>query len=312
MGGYNDTIGAEILHGIGAPVTGGNLRRLAAWAKAEGGSASFNPFNTTLNEPGATAYNSFGPGGKYHVRNYPNAAVGVKATDDTLLFTGGGQHYRELVAVLRNPNSTDAQFAAALGRSHWGTNPKLVAKILHAPGPVVVPGSTAAPANPLAATSGATAQTDCYWHIPFPGAKSDVCLDNVLWVGMIGAGGLIFLVGAAIVAVAAGAKNPAIRQAAETAAIAFPAGKIATGVKAAGAAAQSKTPKGKDAAREDAVFKEQGYDRQKVGSGPRRRDLQRVNRAVNSTSSAGATRPRPTRPAEKGPKRVATREEAGF
>lgn len=68
-----------------------NRRLLAAWARAEGGSAGFNPLNTTQPWPGATDYNSVG------VKNYPNGAAGIAATAATLV----NGHYNGIVADLR-------------------------------------------------------------------------------------------------------------------------------------------------------------------------------------------------------------------
>lgn len=63
---------------LAAPATRGNLELLAGWAKAEGGTASFNPLNTTFNLAGSTAYNSAG------VRNYLDGVQGICATALTL------------------------------------------------------------------------------------------------------------------------------------------------------------------------------------------------------------------------------------
>lgn len=82
---------------VHAPTTPGNLLGLLAWHAAEGGTAAFNPLNTTLWQPGSTAYNSFGPGGAYHVRNYPDPTTGVRAT--ALTIENG--HYPHVLAALR-------------------------------------------------------------------------------------------------------------------------------------------------------------------------------------------------------------------
>jgi hypothetical protein len=298
MGGYTDQVGADILRGIGAPVTAANLRRLRAWARAEGGSASFNPFNTTMGESGATNYNKVG------VKNYPTQPVGTQATVATLRLG----YYKQVVAALRDTNTTDAQFAAAVGSSPWGTSGKLIAKILNAPGPVSI--STATPsasAGTPQSSSGSTQAVTCYWHIPFPGASGDICLDNVLWIGMITGGGLIFLVGAAILAINVGAKNPAIRKTAETAMIAFPAGKIATSVKTATAA---RSAAGRQEAQTEHAFKREGYDRKRTST-TRSPAMKERERAVNSTSGA-RRKPVPPKPKVTTTRRVATRAEAGF
>lgn len=116
------TVYAPILRGIGAPVTPTTTRDLAAWQRAEGGSATYNPFNTTFGGFGGTNYNSVG------VKNYPTARAGIQATINTLL----NGRYGNLVRGLR-AGGAPARFASDLGASPWGTNGNLVAKILNTP-----------------------------------------------------------------------------------------------------------------------------------------------------------------------------------
>lgn len=109
---------AQILHGIGAPVTPQNLTFLNAWARAEGGSASNNPFNTTQHAAGAGTYNSVG------VRNYTSPQQGIAATVQTLL----NGRYGNILGALHQ--GRDARAAAdALANSPWGTG-SLVQRIL--------------------------------------------------------------------------------------------------------------------------------------------------------------------------------------
>ena len=79
MGAVSDRFYERVLEGIGAPVSSNALTLMRAWQRAEGGKASFNPFNTTQPWPGATAYNKVG------VRNYASESDGVAATTKTLL-----------------------------------------------------------------------------------------------------------------------------------------------------------------------------------------------------------------------------------
>jgi hypothetical protein len=131
---------AAVLHGIGAPVTAANLHALLAWQRAEGGSARFNPFNTTQPARGATNYNSIG------VRNYTSYQQGLQATIATLK----NGHYGGVLAALhqgRNPLAV----AAAVGASPWGTSGALMASILHGKLPAVNPAaaSSSVPSMPL-------------------------------------------------------------------------------------------------------------------------------------------------------------------
>jgi len=53
----------RILMSVGAPVTPENLKFFDAWARAEGGGAENNPFNTTLRSSSSIGnYNDLGGG----------------------------------------------------------------------------------------------------------------------------------------------------------------------------------------------------------------------------------------------------------
>lgn len=105
-----------LLPKIGARPTKRNLWAFVAWAQAEGGSADFNPLNTTLHKPGATDYNSVG------VKNYTSLAQGVEATAETLNY--GADHglygYKPIRKRLRG-NSWAVLTLRAVERSVWGT-----------------------------------------------------------------------------------------------------------------------------------------------------------------------------------------------
>lgn len=119
---------------VGAPLTPETRRFFDAWRQAEGGTASFNPFNTTQPAPGATSYNSVG------VRNYPSLEEGVQATADTLR----NGYYRPLLSDLQHGASA-VQLARDVAASPWGTGSGVL-RVLGAGG--------AAPAQLPAAASG--------------------------------------------------------------------------------------------------------------------------------------------------------------
>lgn len=121
-----------ILKGIGAPDTPQNELFVNDWAKAEGGSAENNPFNTTQPVPGALGnYNSVG------VKRYASPQQGIAATLATLK----NGRYGSILQALRQ--GTDAKASArALAGSPWGTG-ALVLKMLGG-----TPG--ASPASPMA------------------------------------------------------------------------------------------------------------------------------------------------------------------
>jgi len=122
--GSDDAFYSRILTGIGAPATPENRRFLYAWRAAEGGTAAFNPFNTTQGAPGATNYNAAG------VKNYTSEEQGVSATVKTLL----NGRYGEIISALRDGGPGAPQAAAqALARSPWGTG-ELVLRVLRGRG----------------------------------------------------------------------------------------------------------------------------------------------------------------------------------
>lgn len=100
----------DVLRAIGAPASAANVAFLDTWQRYEGGSAAFNPLNTTQSEPGATDYNSVG------VKNYPSAAVGAKATAATL----ENGRYDAVVSALRTGNPQPSSEMESEIRT-WGT-----------------------------------------------------------------------------------------------------------------------------------------------------------------------------------------------
>jgi hypothetical protein len=105
-----------LLNAMGFPETPQNVEALTAWQRAEGGNwqndARFNPFNTTLSEPGAASINSVG------VKAYTSWQQGLTATIATL----SGSAYAGIRSALSN--GSDAQAVAnAVASSPWGTEP---------------------------------------------------------------------------------------------------------------------------------------------------------------------------------------------
>jgi hypothetical protein len=106
----------HLTQAIKAPDTPNNRSNLNAWAACEGGSATYNPFNTTLAWPGSTCMNSV------CVRNYPNFLAGVSATADTILQS----NMSPILRALRG-NWNRQAFAGAIGSAPWGTSGSCVA-----------------------------------------------------------------------------------------------------------------------------------------------------------------------------------------
>ena len=84
---------------------------LVAWQRAEGGSAQFNPLNTTQDEPAASNYNEVG------VKNYQTRQDGLDATVRTLGYNYPG--YSDLHEGLRLNDPERALMG--LYASPWGT-----------------------------------------------------------------------------------------------------------------------------------------------------------------------------------------------
>lgn len=117
-----------VLRGIGAPVTPSNIKFLRAWQRAEGGTAAYNPLNTTQSAPGAGSYNSVG------VRDFRSRQQGLNATIKTLL----NGRYGPIIQGLKQ-SADPAHLAAAVGSSPWGTSGETISKVLGSPLPATMP-----------------------------------------------------------------------------------------------------------------------------------------------------------------------------
>lgn len=111
-----ESFALSLLLEIEAPGTQRNLWALVSWMQAEGGSAAYNPLNTTLLMPGSTNYNSVG------VQNYTSFRQGIEATAYTLNYGAdrGLYGYKPIRRRLRR--SAWAKWTlTAVERSVWGT-----------------------------------------------------------------------------------------------------------------------------------------------------------------------------------------------
>lgn len=112
----------RLLIALGSDARPEQVRFLRAWQRAEGGTAHFNPLNTTQPVPGATRYNSVG------VKNYPDELSGLAAHLLTLRLP----YYARLCAALRSPTlrADEILDAGASGIRTWGTSVALVSSVL--------------------------------------------------------------------------------------------------------------------------------------------------------------------------------------
>lgn len=112
----------RLLRAIHAKGSWQNRRLLGAWARAEGGSARYNPLNTTQPWPRAWDYNTAG------VKDYWSGADGIGATAATL--TNG--YYSGIVADLRSGTKNARQIATdnAAEFDKWGTGSAAILRLL--------------------------------------------------------------------------------------------------------------------------------------------------------------------------------------
>lgn len=112
----------ELLGALGLPATPERLRFLHAWQRAEGGSARYNPLNTTYGLGGSTDYN------RVHVKHYLDPLHGLAATILTLRLP----FYADLRAALAAHDLTALQIAerSRHGLTSWGTGYSHVAALL--------------------------------------------------------------------------------------------------------------------------------------------------------------------------------------
>lgn len=106
----------HFLRKIGAPESKRNLLVVISWAQAEGGTALWNPLNSTKYVPGSTVYNWA------NVRNYPSYSAGMQATVETLNYGAdrGLYGYRQIRHLLR-ASARPKRTLRAIERSDWGT-----------------------------------------------------------------------------------------------------------------------------------------------------------------------------------------------
>lgn len=112
----------RVLRGIKAKGVAENRRLLAAWQIAEGGTAEFNPLNTTQPWPGSTFYNTA------KVRDYLSGTDGIEATCVTLL----NGYYTGIVHDLRDGNLKAEQIVQrnAAEFDTWGTGSANILRVL--------------------------------------------------------------------------------------------------------------------------------------------------------------------------------------
>lgn len=113
----------QILSALEAPLSQNNISKLAAWNACEGnvksGLGINNPFNTTLDAPGALTVNSDG------VKLFPTLAEGIGANVAVIQES----RYKAILANLQS-DGTASDFASAVGSSPWGSSGTCIANAL--------------------------------------------------------------------------------------------------------------------------------------------------------------------------------------
>lgn len=121
---------SDVLTAIGAPITAANVAFLDAWAQAEGGTAAYNPLNTTQTASGSSDYNSAG------VQDFTSPTQGANATATTL----ENGYYPALLAGLQSGNPLSGDVASMESElSTWGTGPGFLQSLIG--GSANVPGA---------------------------------------------------------------------------------------------------------------------------------------------------------------------------
>ncbi len=99
---------------LGVPHTTRNARAGVSWIHAEGGTARWNPLNTTQRMPGSWDYNNVG------VQNYPDFETGLAATVKTIKQTDPDLGYTVILKRLR-ASARASRTLRAVEHSQWGT-----------------------------------------------------------------------------------------------------------------------------------------------------------------------------------------------
>lgn len=117
MSGYTTTWGQALCQRLGVPASLQNDLFFRAWAQAEGGTAKYNPFNTTAKMPGSTTnINPNGTPNSAGVQDYISAQQGFEATIKTLQ---NGKYNSILSALMVGTSARNCAYA--LEHSLWGT-----------------------------------------------------------------------------------------------------------------------------------------------------------------------------------------------
>jgi len=202
--GYPPPAGWEdsLLQQLGAPSTAANKQFFDDWAVAEHGTGTagwggtgpgegagaYNPFNTTLDEPGATSGNSVG------VKNYPSWQVGEQATVSTLQQS----NMAPILQALQDGSATVTELETAEGQTPWGQEPGWPSNVAPATGS----GGLHFPTNVGYGTSTVTGGTTTSAS-PATSATTPL-VTSAPWGGLLGSQieeAVFFLLGAALVIV---------------------------------------------------------------------------------------------------------------
>lgn len=138
-----------LIQALGGTPTPAIINFLIAWIDSEGTRAAWNPLASTNSGPGSSNFNSFGPGGKYHVQNYTSFQQGIERTVHTLRES----YFRNLLAAIQTGNP-DLAFAHPNELDTWGSGGAQVLSIYRR-----VSGDPNAGAGALIAAGGTAAGT---------------------------------------------------------------------------------------------------------------------------------------------------------
>lgn len=108
---------SDVLRGLGAPVTAGNLTALAGVTQTEGVNNYYNPFNIEWHPGDNTAWQGVGNFNDAGVQKYGSYDQGVQAT---VAFLSQNSHWSNVVSALRSGNGPLAT-ASLTAAYTWAT-----------------------------------------------------------------------------------------------------------------------------------------------------------------------------------------------
>jgi hypothetical protein len=199
---------AQLLQGIGAPVTPVNQQALVLWTGSEGTLQGNNPLAITTRQPGATSILATNNGDPIYA--YDTLDDGIAANAAFLKTSDPG-----IVNAFKAPNATLGSIWTAINQSSWckgcqsGKYPvQMFAALSSVQQAGALVGEDVQKAGGSSSSSSSSSSAPCSPvgpNLPVVGQIFTTCsVDKIVGITLIGAGGLILFVGLALVAASMG------------------------------------------------------------------------------------------------------------